>query len=751
MRLTLDLPLLLRGKIVQPDGTGLDRYVLVRNGQIESVSRRRPPLTSNVVYVEAGYNDWIFPGLIDLHTHTDYNALPIWEAKKAPFKNRFQWRGDASYQSEVRDVYSSIGGNRKVNTVFAELQAIAGGTAVLQESQRLESNTKIAGNPSPLLCRGTANPADLNLEQDREILSIVDFFKPNADGTRAIPTTLMDTYIQKRESKKLQATLIHLAEGRSGFGEAEGCDGYSRLEFETLMSHPAFQDAEAVRSSAFTLIHCSGINVEDPTHINFLRTRGLSVVWSPVSNLLLYHDTLDVQSLMAEGINVALGSDWSPSGSKHLWDEAKFARFYFDAIGSPVSDEQIFQMVTTNAAQCLGLRNLGRIEAGCLADFFILRSPLESDNALEVFFKTTDRHVRAVIIGGRPIYGAREFLQQFAIELQNLPPKEGSAVADKAVHIPAWLEVNAERDFNKLEETLKERGLKRNNLLADADTPYREKISKLRQKVMSYGWQVQVWRRKQQKKRGMVRLLPVPPNSVRVCRGFRADTLDPVKFREKLGTLFIPSTVQFQAPLGLTAYLPTVLPDSKTDAVPDEIALVFYESQDVYQSTFKTLGGRAYAELQQSVFASNSRSDFPVKLEGSLESDIPYCLFDNPADWHYGTCKVLVGIPPNTQETGDFLSSLHQWLLEERRRAPEGLDGAIICASESSLIYWEHWYDTASARRSRIKSLAKLVHPVLLENAKAISISARLQTDFAGLEIKGGECLNLQFQRSSIT
>lgn len=748
MRLALDRPLLLRGRIVQPDGTGLDRYVLVRNGQIESVSRRRPPRTSDAVYVETGYNDWIFPGLIDLHTHSDYNALPIWEAKNAPFKNRFQWRGDPSYKSEVRGAYSTISGNKKVTAVFAELQAIAGGTTVLQESQRLESNT--SSGSSPLLCRGTADPADLNLGKDREILSVVDFFKPNTDGTRATATNQIDSYLEKRKGNRLQATLVHLAEGRSGFGEAEGCDSYSRLEFETLMAHPALEDADAVRSSSLSLIHCSGINVEDPAHLEFLRERGISVVWSPVSNLLLYHDTLDVQTLMAEGINVALGSDWSPSGSKHLWEEAKFARFYFDAIGSPVSDEQIFRMVTANAAQCLGLRNLGRIEAGCLADFFILRSPLESDNALEVFFKTTDRHVRAVIIGGRPLYGAREFIQQFDIDLQNLPPKEGSAVADKAVHLPAWLEVNVERDFNKLEETLKGQGLKRNNLLADADTPYREKISRLRQKVMSYGWQVQVWRRKKQKKRGMVRLLPVPPDSVRVWRGFRADDLDSAKFREKLGSLFIPSTIQFQAPLGLAAYLPSVLPNDKPDPVPDEIALVFYESQDVYKSTFKTVGGRVYAELHRPVFAPSSLSGFPVKLEDTLKADTAYYLFDNPADWHYGTCKVLVGTPPDDQENGDFLTSLHEWLVEERTRAPEGLDGAIVCASESYLIYWEHWYDTALARRSRIRSLARLVHPVLFENAKPISILARLDTNFAGVKIDGGECLNLQFQRISL-
>jgi imidazolonepropionase-like amidohydrolase len=76
MKLTIPRPLLLRGKVVQPDGSAVDRYLLVRNGVIEAVSRRRPPLTDDAMIVETGPNDWIFPGLIDLHTHTGYNVMP---------------------------------------------------------------------------------------------------------------------------------------------------------------------------------------------------------------------------------------------------------------------------------------------------------------------------------------------------------------------------------------------------------------------------------------------------------------------------------------------------------------------------------------------------------------------------------------------------------------------------------------------------------------------------------------------------
>lgn len=497
MDLTLDRPLLLRGKIVQPDGTGLDRYVLVKDGIIKSVSRGRPSLTHDAVLVELGNNDWIYPGLIDLHTHTDYNVLPLWQTDKAPFDNRFAWRADDNYRTVISGGHELITKDQRTTVaIFAELQAIAGGTTTIQESQSLESNQTTDDNP--LLCRGTGNTKDLRIAP-AEIISIVDFFRPNEAGDVAQPQKKLDTYVKMRNKGTLKATLAHLAEGRSGFGNEKGVDPYSRLEFETLMSHPAFADAEAVRSSSLALIHCSGIDVDNPDHINFLRERDISIIWSPVSNLLLYGDTLDVESLIAQGINVAIGSDWSPSGSKHLWEEAKFVRFYFEAIGSLVSDEQVFQMVTTNAARCLGLKRIGRIEADCFADFFILRSPLESDNALEVFFKTTDRDVRAVIIGGRPVYGAREFLKKFPLELQPLPRIEGTTVRNKVVHLPPDLSVNVDRDFGVVEQLLKDSSLKlkRNNLLVSSDTPYRERINLLRQFVVGYGWQVQRWRRKQ--------------------------------------------------------------------------------------------------------------------------------------------------------------------------------------------------------------------------------------------------------------
>ena len=52
------------------------------------------------------------------------------------------------------------------------------------------------------------------------------------------------------------------------------------------------------------------------------------MVWSPLSNLLLYGATARVDAAKRAGVRIGLGSDWSPSGSKNLLGELKVAWLY---------------------------------------------------------------------------------------------------------------------------------------------------------------------------------------------------------------------------------------------------------------------------------------------------------------------------------------------------------------------------------------------------------------------------------------
>src|SRR5690606_26988833 len=85
----------------------------------------------------------------------------------------------------------------------------------------------------------------------------------------------------------------------------------------------------------------------------------ISLVWSPFSNLLLYGETLDVEAAVKAGVNVALGVDWTPTGSKHILDELKIARRYLDKEGiRSITNRHLAEMVTINAAKALRLDHI---------------------------------------------------------------------------------------------------------------------------------------------------------------------------------------------------------------------------------------------------------------------------------------------------------------------------------------------------------------------------------------------------------
>jgi hypothetical protein len=43
---------------------------------------------------------------------------------------------------------------------------------------------------------------------------------------------------------------------------------------------------------------------------------GMGLIWSPFSNLLLYGETANIASAKSAKVTIALGSDWTPTGSK---------------------------------------------------------------------------------------------------------------------------------------------------------------------------------------------------------------------------------------------------------------------------------------------------------------------------------------------------------------------------------------------------------------------------------------------------
>ena len=56
-----------------------------------------------------------------------------------------------------------------------------------------------------------------------------------------------------------------------------------------------------------------------------MAARGAKLVWSPLSNFLLYGKTANVAAARAAGVSISLAPDWAPSGSKSVLGELKVA------------------------------------------------------------------------------------------------------------------------------------------------------------------------------------------------------------------------------------------------------------------------------------------------------------------------------------------------------------------------------------------------------------------------------------------
>src|SRR5687767_10612590 len=59
-----------------PQNPTLKVYVTVRGKKIESVSPQPPTALASMVYFNT--EDYIFPGITDMHNHVKYNVLPLW-------------------------------------------------------------------------------------------------------------------------------------------------------------------------------------------------------------------------------------------------------------------------------------------------------------------------------------------------------------------------------------------------------------------------------------------------------------------------------------------------------------------------------------------------------------------------------------------------------------------------------------------------------------------------------------------------
>ncbi len=235
----------------------------------------------------------------------------------------------------------------------------------------------------------------------------------------------------------------------------------------------------------------------------------------------------------------------------------------------------------------------------------------------------------------------------------------------------------------------------------------------------------------------------IPADAARVWRGFRSLSTPLEDFFHLLGTAFIPSTVALQAKAGLDTYVPTVVAGlpGKPDTVPDETAILFWDTQQAYVDAFKTLAVRAYHLTHGPVYTPESRGDYPEVFNGQLAVDQPSFLVRTPADWMRGEIKHLIGSRASGETSDAFCAEVAQVVGGLQPGA--GIDGAIVCVGPHYLVYWV----LGNAADDGTAALASLCEWSHLAMPRPTVLPAGLWDDWPGMTVASGDSFNMQFRR----
>ncbi|MGC1497760.1 MAG: amidohydrolase family protein [Sulfitobacter sp.] len=362
----------LNGKIATMDANATvidDGYLCIDQGEIKAVVARKQDILDafdDAPLIRSGGT--IFPGFIEMHNHLPYNILPMWPAPKR-YDHRGQWsnaHGKRTFISTPMSVLGKLPGYGPAIARYVEAKCLMGGTTTSQ-GITLFSNSGI-GKMFAGVTRNVEKPIDPDLPKAKT--KVADINDNSLDGFH----------------NSLQSStcfLLHLSEGvgdlaRKHFLVLEKDDGTWALE------------------RSLTGIHSTGLIEED---FEKLAAVGASIAWSPLSNLLLYGGTTDVAAAKRARVNITLGSDWSPSGSKNLLAELKIAKAVSDAGGGIFSDEELLQLATNNAAKALQWdHKLGSLEVGKRADLVVVRG--RAGNPYERILDARETSLSMVMIDG---------------------------------------------------------------------------------------------------------------------------------------------------------------------------------------------------------------------------------------------------------------------------------------------------------------------------------------------------------------
>jgi hypothetical protein len=322
----------------------------------------------------------ISPGLINTHDHMGWmhNDPHVPSDPELRYEHRHDWRRGKRGHPSI----STTGGATQDERRWGELRFVLGGATSTNASGR------VAG-----LLRNLDGSGGLVDELGEPEVDYDTFPLGDTDGT------LLDegcAYPSVSGGSDAEAWTPHVS---------EGIDVEARNELLCLSSEQ--DEGNDVIGENTAIVHGIAVTARD---VGVLAARGTKLIWSPRSNLSLYGETAPVTLYDAMGVEIALGTDWMPSGSMNVLRELACADAFNTAhLGGWFRDDELWRMATLGAARALEMDDaIGALVPGHVADVALFHRRGRGPHRAIV--EATSADVALVLRGGEVLAGDAELV-----------------------------------------------------------------------------------------------------------------------------------------------------------------------------------------------------------------------------------------------------------------------------------------------------------------------------------------------------
>ncbi len=385
-------------------------YIATENNRISYVGTERP--VGNFEKEIDGTNMVVMPGLVNAHTHTAMTILRSY----ADDMNLQDWLFNKIFPFEdtltPEMVYEA--------SVKGMAEMVSTGTTCFNDMYFFQEETADAAEK--LGMRGVLNEGitDGVLEKKIEKTQMLIDKVKRGSGRLKVGVSPHAVYTCSNETLKKCAEFAKENNLRIHTHLSETITENNDCERDFKVSPTVLMDKMDLFNMPTTAAHCVFLSDND---IEIIKNKNVSVVHNPISNLKLASGVAEIPKLMANGVNVALGTDGASSNNNlDMFEEMKVAGILHkgvlkDPTVLPAYD--VLKMATVNGAKALGYDDLGQLKKGFLADMILLdfdrvEYKPNHNTISNLVYACNGRDVIYAIIDGNVVYSKNKEKRKFS-------------------------------------------------------------------------------------------------------------------------------------------------------------------------------------------------------------------------------------------------------------------------------------------------------------------------------------------------